>query len=135
MTTVSATKQRTAEIRQRMRAIRSDLPLGMEEAREDVSKLTDWKHYVRSYPQFVLPAVAAVAFSVVPSAKKTPTGQVAYLDDEKGIHRVRLVEDTVPKKSIVAGLVSSMLAMALRSGSTMAARHLSQMLHGPRNQA
>jgi len=134
MTTVSATKQRTTEIRQRMQAIRSDLPGSMEEAREDVSNLTDWKFYVRSYPHLILPIVAAAAFSIVPRAKKSAASQVAFLDGDKGVRRVRFVEDTVPKKSIAARVVSSLLTLALRSGSSMAVRHLSQMLHGPRNQ-
>ncbi len=131
MVTVPAIQQRTTEIRQQMQAIRSDLPRGMDEAREDVSNLTDWKFYVRSYPHLVLPAVAAVAFSLVPSAKKGAATQVAFLDSDEGVRRVRFVEDQVPKKSIVAGIASSLLTLALRSGSSMAVRHLSGMLHGP----
>ena len=134
MTTVSATKQRTTEIRQRMQAIRSDLPSSMEEAREDVQNLTDWKYYVRSYPHLILPIVAAAAFSMVPQSKMPAASQVAFLDGDQGVRRVRFVEDAVPKKSIAAGVVSSLLTLALRSGSSMAVRLLSQMLHGPRNQ-
>ncbi len=134
MTNVLETKQRSTQIRQRMQAIRNELPSSMEAARENVSNLTDWKYYVRSYPHLILPAVAAAAFVLVPQAKKPAASQVAFLDGDQGIRRVRLVEDTVPKKSITAGIVSSLLTLALRSGSAMAARHLSQMLHGPRNQ-
>lgn len=133
MTTIPAAKQQTAEIRQRMQAIRCDLPTGMEEAREDVSNLTDWKYYVRSYPEIMLPVVAAAAYSLVPQARKPAASQVAFLDGDKGIRRVQLVEESVPKKSIISGVVSSLLTLALRSGSTIAARQLSQMLHGPRN--
>jgi hypothetical protein len=134
MMTVSATKQRTSEIRQRMQAIRSDLPQGMVQAREDVSNLTDWKFYVRSYPQLVLPLVAAAAFSLVPTKKKEAATQVAFLDSDKGVRRVRFVEDTVPKKSIAAGVVSSLLTLALRSGSSVAVRHLSSLIHPPQHQ-
>lgn len=133
MTSASALKQRTAEIRQRMQAIRSDLPISMEEARDDVSKLTDWKYYVRQYPQWVLPAVAVTAYSLVPYVKKTASSQVAYLDNDQGIRRVRLVDDSVPRKTFAASLFSSLLALAFRSGSSMAVRHFSQMLHGPHN--
>jgi hypothetical protein len=134
MSTDSVTKQRTDDIRQRMQAIRNDLPSSMDEAREEVSNLTDWKFYVRTYPHLILPVVAAAAFSIVPQAKKPAATRVAFLDSDEGIHRVRFVEDTVPKKSIVAGVVSSLLTMALRSGSSMAVRHLSAMIHGPQNQ-
>ncbi len=134
MTTVSATKQRTIEIRQRMQAIRSDLPSSMEEAREDVSNMTDWKYYVRSYPHVVLPVVAAAAFKLVPRAKGSAASQVAFIEGDEGVRRVRFVEDTIPKKSVAAGVVSSLLTLALRSGSSMAVRHISQMLHGPRSQ-
>ena len=131
MVTVPAIKQRTTEIRQRMQAIRSDLPEGMDEAREDVSNLTDWKFYVRSYPLLVLPAVAVAAFGLVPYAKKPAETQVAFLDSDEGVRRVRLVEDQVPKKSIVTGVASSLLTLALRSVSSMAVRHLSGMIHAP----
>ena len=134
MATVSATKQRTIDIRQRMQAIRSDLPTSMDEARADVSNLTDWRYYVCSYPQLILPIVAAAAYSIVPQSKKSATSQVAFLDGSEGVRRVRLIEDTIPKKSIVAGVVSSLLTLAVRSGSSIAIRQLSQMLHGPRNQ-
>ncbi len=133
MTTISASKQRTLEIRQRMQAIRSDLPVGMEEARENVSNLTDWKHYVRSYPGVVLPVVAVAAYSLIPKPKPDAVSQVAFLDGDKGIRRVRLVEDTVPKKSFISGVVSSLLTLALRQGSTLAVRQLSHVLHGPKN--
>ncbi len=133
MTSVSASKQHIHEIRKRMQAIRSDLPSGMEEAREDASNLTDWKFYVRTYPHVLLPAVAFATFSMVPPKKKTAASKYAFLDSDEGVHRVRLVEDEVPKKSIVSGVVGSLFALALRSGSTIAVRQLSQMLHGPRN--
>lgn len=133
MTTVPATKQRTTEIRQRMQAIRSDLPSSVNVARENVSNLTDWKYYVRTYPHLVLPVVAAAAYSMIPAAKRPPSNHVAFLDSDEGIRRVKLVEDTVPEKSIVSGVVSSLLTLALRSGSTFATRQLSQMLLGPRN--
>jgi hypothetical protein len=131
MSTIAAAKQQSKEIKQRMQAIRSDLPISMDEAREDVSNLTDWKFYVRSYPHVILPIVAATAFSMVPHTKKPAAASVAFLDSNEGVRRVRFVEDTVPKKSIVAGVVSSLLTMALRSGSSMAVRHLSSMIHGP----
>jgi hypothetical protein len=131
MSTIAAAKQQSDEIKQRMQAIRSDLPTSMDEAREDVSNLTDWKFYVRSYPHVVLPIVAAAAFSIVPQAKRPAAASVAFLDSDEGIRRVRFVEDTVPKESMVAGVVSSLLTMALRSGSSMAVRHLASMIHGP----
>ena len=134
MITVSATKQRTTEIRHRMQAIRSDLPSGMDEARENVNNLLDWKYYVCTYPQFILPIIAAAAFGIVPQSIKAKDSQFAFLDSDAGARRVRLVDDSVPQKSFVTGVVSSLLTFALRSGSSMAFRHFSQMLHSPRNQ-
>tara|TARA_R110002049_G_scaffold305056_1_gene501028 strand:+ start:76351 stop:76722 length:372 start_codon:yes stop_codon:yes gene_type:complete len=114
-----------------MQTIRSDLPIQMDNAREKVNNLTDWKYYVRSYPAIVVPVVAALAYALVPTRKSEPSDQVAYLDREDGIQRVRLVQDQIPKKSIVSGLVSAALTLALRSGSTLATRRISQMLHNP----
>jgi hypothetical protein len=134
MNTSLTLKQRRNAIRQRMQSIRSDLPQSMVEAREGVSNLTDWKFYVRSYPHIVLPIVAAAAFSLVPSAKRTQAPQLAFLGSEQGVSRVRFVEDDLPKKSIAAGVVSSLLALALRSGSSIAMRQLSSMFHRQLNQ-
>lgn len=135
MATAQSANNRTLEIRQRMQAIRTELPSGMEEARESASNLTDWKHYVRSYPEVVLPIVAAAAFSLVPPSRKAAASKVAYVDGEEGIRKVRLVSEDIPKKSIISGVVSSLLALALRHGSSLAAQQLSQMLYVNRNDA
>jgi hypothetical protein len=117
-----------------MQTIRSDLPGSVEDACENVNNLLDWKYYVWSYPQFILPIIAATAYVIVPRSRRAEASPFAFLDSDAGVRRVRLVDDTVPNRSIVAGVVSSLLTFALRSGSSMAIRHLSEMLHGPRNQ-
>jgi hypothetical protein len=128
----SGTKQQTDSIRSRMMAIRQDLPSGIEETREEVSNLTDWKYYVRSYPELVLPAVAIAAYSLVPQARATPSSQIAFLDSDKGVQRVKIVEQQ-PQKSFIAGIATSLLSIALRQGSALAIRQLAQVLQGPKH--
>ena len=135
MVTSVSTQQRTAEIRQRMQAIRCALPSGLEEAREDISNLTDWKHYVRSYPAFVLPTVAVAAYSLVPRFREVPAARVAFLDSDQGMRRVKVIEEPEVKRSFIAGMAGSLLTLALRHGSTLAVKQIMHALQSTKNSA
>jgi hypothetical protein len=130
--TTESLSQRAEAIRQRMQAIRRDLPSGVEQTREEVSNLTDWKYYVRNYPHLILPLVTISAYSLVPQIR-SQSSQVAVLESDKGVQRVRLVDDSTPKKSFLAGLASAALALAVRQGSAIAARQLLQVVQGSNN--
>lgn len=135
MITPTSTEQRTAEIRQRMQAIRCALPSGMEQARENFSNFTDWKHYVRSYPAIVLPLVAIAAYSLVPRVREAPGARVAFMDSDQGVRRVRVIEEPEVKKSFMAGIAGSLLTLALRQGSTLAVSQLMHVLNSSKNSA
>lgn len=135
MVTPVSNQHRTTEIRQRMQAIRCSLPSGVEEAREDISNLTDWKHYVRAYPAIVLPTVVVAAYSLVPRFRESPSARVAFLDSDQGVRRVKVIEEPEVKKSFIAGIAGSLLTLALRQGSTLAVKQLMHVLNNTKNPA
>lgn len=135
MITPVSTQQRTTDIRQRMQAIRCSLPGGVEEARADISNLTDWKHYVRTYPAIVLPTVAVAAYGLVPRSRVRPHARVAFLDSDQGVRRVKVIEEPEVKRSFIAGIAGSLLTLALRQGSTLAGKQLMQVLNSTKSSA
>jgi hypothetical protein len=114
----AATQMESAEIRARMRSIRSELPYNMDDAREQMQQFTDWKFYVRKMPITSIACVAAAAYLAVPSAKPA-------------VKRVRMeTEDdaAVAKSSLMGGLVGAVASMALRTGTNLAIRKASSIL-------
>ncbi|WP_153556419.1 hypothetical protein [Roseimaritima sediminicola] len=124
----TATKKQSEAIRQRMQEIRNELPYSVDEARNEVRNLTDWKHYVRKHPAIVLPAVAAAAYVLVPKSKSSSDGTYR-LNNDSGPDRTVRLETAAPKKrSMMTGVVSALMTVALRSATNMASQRLSQMM-------
>lgn len=113
----TATKMRSEEIRARMRSIRSELPYDMDDAREQIQQLSDWKFYVRKMPIASVACVAAVAFLAVPSAKQ-PARQIRVGSDGQA---------TAAKPSLLGGLVGAVASMAFRTGTNLALRKASSV--------
>ncbi|NND96119.1 MAG: hypothetical protein HKN47_02180 [Pirellulaceae bacterium] len=110
-----ATRKQSEAIRDQMRSVRSELPYAMDDARDELKQLADWKYYVRKLPMTSILATAAAAYMAVPSSH---TRRPVNRSEE---------ESSVPEKSFLAGLTGSLVAMALRTGTSMAMRHASGM--------
>jgi len=113
----TATEMRSEEIRARMRSIRSELPYDMDDAREQIQQLSDWKFYVRKMPIASVVCVAAAAFLAVPSAKPP-------------VRRIRVESDghaTAAKSSLLGGMVGAVASMAFRTGTNLALRKASSV--------
>lgn len=61
----------TAEdLRRQMRQVRRDLGAGVEEIVDQAKSLTDWQHYVKSYPMTCLSAAAILGYLLVPARRQ-----------------------------------------------------------------
>lgn len=116
----SAEKKQAAAIRQRMQEIRSELPYHMDDARQDVKGFLDWKTHVRKHPMVAAALVAGVAYWIVP-AKAPPTppprNRLHHLLGGKSNEEA---EAEVQKKTLLSGVVSSLLTLGLRSALSFA---------------
>lgn len=106
----TATEMQSDEIRARMRSIRNDLPYDMDDAREQIQQLSDWKFYIRKMPIASVASVAAVAFLAVPSAK--PAARTTRIGSEG--------EATAAKSGLLGSLVGAVASMAFRTGTDLA---------------
>lgn len=122
MTTTLATRKQSAAIRARMEQIRSDLPYRVDDARQQVRQLTDWRYQFRQHPGAVMTAAAIVGYLLVPQFKSQ---RQTVARDDSG---VRTSQPEPARKGIIGGLVAAAATMALKSGTSMLTQHLSQAL-------
>lgn len=129
----SATRKESEAIRQRMQEIRCELPYHMETARDEVRDHFNWKFQVRRHPILAASLVAVVAFLIVPAKKHQPSPpkqsrfrRLIGTTDEEHVEEVQ-------RKTLMSGIVSSLLTLTLRSVVTAATRqltgHFSNSLH------
>lgn len=127
------------DLRLRMQAIRNELPGDVQQVRTEVNNLTDWKYYVRSYPEYVLPAVALATFALVPKSHASGSHRSHHRNDSLSDHeQEEQHEQEVQQSSMLAGLTSAAATLATRSLLTAASRYGTQFLmdrFGPTSQA
>lgn len=124
----TATKKQSEAIRQRMQQIRNELPYDVDDARAQVQNLTDWKHYVRKHPAIVLPVVAAAAFLLVPKSQREPKLDYSVSNRRGADRTIRLETASPEKRSLMTGVVSALMTVALRSATSIATQRLSQVM-------
>jgi len=103
-----------------MESIRSNLPYDMDDARDELKQLADWRYYVSKLPLTSLAAGAVVGYLLVPS-KSTSQRKATAANKEA-------VEEEAAESSFVGGLLGSVAAMALRTATTLAVRQVSNTL-------
>ncbi|PHQ32914.1 hypothetical protein [Rhodopirellula bahusiensis] len=122
MATTLATKKQSAAIKQRMAEIRTELPYEVDDARVRVRQLTDWKYHMSRHPLPILAGAAAIGFLIVPS-KRTP---------ERIVIRETSRNDSVApepaKKGLMAGIAGTVMTLAIRQASTVAAHQINRIL-------
>lgn len=104
-----ATRIQSRAIRDQMQAIRSDLPYAMDEARHDMKRFSDWKYYVRKLPLTSVSCTALLAYSLVPRKKYAAPPR-------------RVEDDAEPEVTFFSSLLGAATAMALRTGTSLALR-------------
>lgn len=124
MSNTLATRKQSEAIRARMQQIRSDLPYDVDDARQQVRQWIDWRYQFRKHPAAIMTASVIVGYLLVPPIRKESTVIVQSSGDEH-------FQPTKPAKTgLVGGLVAAAATMALKSGTSMLAQHLSSTLLG-----
>lgn len=118
MTTL-ATREQSKAIRKRMQMIRNDLPYAMDDVRDDIRQLADWKYYVRRFPLATVGAAALAAYALVPS--KSTSHSHRKSSDNSG-------ETEVAESSFFGGLIGAAATMALRTGAQIALRQATSVI-------
>lgn len=98
-----------ARIRHSMARIRQDLDEHVDDVVDKTKQLTDWRHYVRSYPWACVGAAVAVGFFVVPKRTEIVSPDADQL--EKLSKRNRLVVTRKPKATATNSLAASTLSL------------------------
>ncbi|WP_047813670.1 hypothetical protein [Rhodopirellula islandica] len=122
MATTLATKKQSAAIKQRMAEIRTELPYEVDDARVRVRQLTDWKYHMSRHPLPILAGVAALGFLIVPNRRRP---------DRIIIRESSRPEQTSPepaKKGLMAGIAGTVMTLAIRQASTVAAHQINRIL-------
>ncbi|QDT01837.1 hypothetical protein K227x_02060 [Rubripirellula lacrimiformis] len=121
----TATQEKSEAIRRRMSEIRSELPCDVDDARQRVRQLSDWKYHVAKRPLPVL-AIAAVAGYLLMPAKR-PVDRVVIRREGDAE-----VAATPAKRSVVGGIVGALGTIAARQATAYATARISQMLQPER---
>lgn len=124
---ITETPEDPALIRERMQQIRLNLPTHFGEVRRDVQNLTDWKFYVRQHPAIVLSLVALTTFALVPKKAKPLSESSNSLATMLPWNRQQR-EQEVAKKSWLAGVLSVVAGLALKSATSYATGRMSHAL-------
>jgi len=116
-----------------MQEIRLTLPLNVHSAKKEAKTLTDWKFYVGNFPLFVLPAVSAIAYLLVPEKKRV-------LPSQNWVERLPSIHVNGPKEkneqvqtSYLAGVGSVFAGIALKAISTYATQKLTSSFNEHRS--
>ena len=124
MVQTTSTRQQSDAIRAEMRRIRTELPYDVDAARVQVKQLTNWKYHLRQHPLPILSAAALIGYLVVPSRMMSHTVFVTSDGSEPAIKPI------TAKQGVIAGLFAAAGSIALRSGTSLIMRHISQQLMG-----
>jgi hypothetical protein len=127
---MSTSSNQAETIQQQMRQVRRELREGVEEIVENARVMTDWTHYVRTYPWVAVGAAAAVGYLLVPS--RTPVIQpdvASLLELAKQDKLVVKVDQNEPSKPGMLGMVAGMVtSTVLQGGMAILNQHLHQFI-------
>ncbi len=114
-TTLATTKQSEA-IRTRMRAIRTELPYDVDDARQRVKQLSDWRYHMARRPLPILAAAMVVGYWLVPAKQKQR--------DTVVVHHDGAMQPSEPaKRGMLGGIAGAVATMLIKQATTAAANH------------
>ncbi len=120
MASTLATKKQSAAIRKKMQEIRNELPYDVDDARQRVRQLSDWKYHLRRRPLPILLAGAVAGYVLVPSKRTKP--QVI-------VHRDGDASGQVPaKRSLLGGIAGAAATLLTKQAAALAANQVSAWL-------
>ncbi|WP_372725063.1 hypothetical protein [Novipirellula sp.] len=116
MATTLATEKQSEAIRSRMREIRTDLPYDVDDARQRVKQLSDWRYHMSRRPLPILAAAMVVGYWLVPAKQKQR--------DTVVVHHEGVSQPSAPaKRGMLGGIAGAVATLLLRQATTMAASH------------
>jgi hypothetical protein len=120
------------EIQRQMRDLRVELREDVQEIVENARVMTDWQHYVRSYPWLCLGAAAALGYVLVPTRVEVFKPDVKQLADLVRQHQVAVKAEVKPQPSagLLGGLLNVAASVALQGAAVIASQQLNQFLRG-----
>lgn len=114
---MSTTSTEADSVQQQMRQVRRELREGVEEIVENARVMTDWTHYVRSYPWVAVGAAAAVGYLLVPPRNIVVRPDAAsLLELAQRDKLVVQVDQQEPSKPGLVGMVAGMVTSTLLQG-------------------
>lgn len=127
---MSTSSTQAETIQQQMRQVRRELREGVEDIVENARVMTDWTHYVRTYPWVAVGAAAAVGYLLVPSRQPVIQPDVSsLLELAKQDKLVVNVEQNEPSKPGMLGMVAGMVtSTVLQGGMAILNQHLHQFI-------
>jgi hypothetical protein len=132
MSTISTPANSGEEIQRQMRQVRRELGEDMQEIVENARTMTDWRHYVRSYPWVCLGAAALVGYLIVPTRTQVIKPDAATLAE--WAKSQKLVVQPAGAAPAKPGMVRQLAGMAagalLQGGLAMAKQYALQQLAG-----
>jgi hypothetical protein len=117
-------------LQSQMRQVRREMGTDVEEIVDSARTLTDWQHYVRTYPWLCLGAAAALGYLVVPTRIHYVQPDPATLAELARQHKVvvRPTESSKPKQGLVAGIAAAAVSALLQGGMGLARQSLNTYL-------
>lgn len=120
MASTTAIRRQSEAIRESMREIRSELPYDVDEARERVKQLSDWRYHLSRRPLAVMGAAAVVGYMMIP-AKRTAGTVMVHRDSAP-------VAVGPTKRGMFGGIAGAVATMALRHAAVMATNQVASKL-------
>lgn len=112
-----------------MQQVRSDLQDDVQHLVAQARTLTDWRHYVRTYPWACVGAAAAIGYLVIPARKKVLQLDASGVRALAGQQQLVVRVDGDNRRT--SGLFAALAGMAVRSlmngGLALVTQQLSQM--------
>ncbi|EMI53925.1 hypothetical protein [Rhodopirellula sallentina] len=115
MAVTTATRRQSEAIRASMREIRSELPYDVDDARERVKQLSDWKYHVSRRPLAVMAATAVLGYLVVPAKRSAPV--VVR-------HETSAPPAEPTKRGLLGGVAGAFATLLMRQAATVAANQI-----------
>lgn len=122
MTHTLATRKQSEAIRRKMQEIRTDLPEDVDDVRQRVKQLSDWRYHMSQHSAVVLAAAFVAGYLIVPGkSRQTPSAET-----NENSKSDESTQTTPTQNSIISGIAGAAGTMLLRQATSFAADQIAQ---------
>lgn len=133
MSTVTNPAESATAIQQQMRQVRRELGEDVQEIVDNARTMTDWKHYVRTYPWACVGVALAAGYFVVPTRPQVirPDAQTLaqWAKDQKVA--IEPVAEVRRKATLTGQLMGMATSALLQGGMAVLRQYVSAQLAAP----